>query len=277
MPKRQNTLRSHELYETWHNIRQRCENPKARAYRWYGGRGIKLYWPWKDSRAFIDGIEALLGPRPAGCTLDRIDNDGDYKPGNLRWATQSMQVTKNGRADLPPATPDWRKAMRAEVRSRRSVTSHALYTTWHMMRQRCLNPNAYGYANWGGRGIRVHEPWHDARTFIREIEALLGPRPDGCTLDRIDTQGHYEPGNVRWATFKQQMSTRRGTIQVKLDGELMSLRTACMERLGLTRGEYFGFITCLREGFAFDFAVDRYQIEPSRLRLVFLPDVNNVK
>lgn len=92
---------AHPLHATWMNAKSRlfCKtNPK---YPRYGGRGIKMYEPWvNDFPAFEQWIMTNLGPRPAGeypsgmpmFTLDRIDNDGNYEPGNLRWADAKTQA-----------------------------------------------------------------------------------------------------------------------------------------------------------------------------------------
>lgn len=82
----------HPLYETWHAMMARCNNPNARSFKNYGGRGITVWEPWQDAAAFIEWVEQTLGPRPAGHTLDRIDNDNGYEPGNVRWATHSEQA-----------------------------------------------------------------------------------------------------------------------------------------------------------------------------------------
>lgn len=77
----------------WYGMRGRCLNPAHEAYKDYGGRGITIYKPWRDSfAAFLKYIRKHLGPRPDGWTLDRIDNSSGYKPGNLRWATRAQQT-----------------------------------------------------------------------------------------------------------------------------------------------------------------------------------------
>ena len=84
-------------YHTWQGILQRCCNEKNKDYHHYGGRGIKVYYRWKDDpAAFCEWLDRFLGPRPDGHSLDRINNDGDYEPRNLRWAGSSTQV-KNRR------------------------------------------------------------------------------------------------------------------------------------------------------------------------------------
>lgn len=72
------------------------------------------------------------------------------------------------------------------------------------MLHRCENPSNKRYAKYGGRGIKVCDRWHDVRLFLGDIERDLGPRPKGMTLDRIDNDGNYEPGNVQWASDAQQ-------------------------------------------------------------------------
>jgi hypothetical protein len=68
---------------------------------------------------------------------------------------------------------------------------------------RCINPLHHAWESYGGRGIKFLFDSFD------QFFAELGRRPDGLTLDRINNDGHYEPGNVRWATPKEQAANRR--------------------------------------------------------------------
>lgn len=89
------------------------------------------------------------------------------------------------------------------------------------MMRRCYKAEWPGYQYWGGRGIGVHERWHDVRVFIAEVEAEIGARPEGTypsglplySIDRVDNDGNYEPGNLRWATVSEQARNRRNHRQ----------------------------------------------------------------
>lgn len=77
-------------YNTWYNMRMRCTNPKEIGFKRYGERGISVCKRWLNS--FVD-FYSDVGPKPTPKhSLDRIDNDGNYEPGNVRWATATEQA-----------------------------------------------------------------------------------------------------------------------------------------------------------------------------------------
>lgn len=98
-----------------------------------------------------------------------------------------------------------------------------LYWVWADMAQRCRNPRHRGYANYGGRGIRVCDRWR----LFSNFAADMGPRPAGLMLDRINNDGNYEPSNCRWATRKEQNSNRRNCIYVDDGGDRVTLKEYC--------------------------------------------------
>lgn len=125
---------------------------------------------------------------------------------------------------------------KTRVRHGKSKTPE--YRIWRGMLARCYNPKATGYQHYGGRGIKVAPEFLDFETFLSEV----GPRPgDDYTLDRIDNNGDYAPGNVRWVTRKVQNANRRPPCdwpsrKLKAAGwpaemtALSAARTSCQRR-----------------------------------------------
>ncbi len=109
--------------------------------------------------------------------------------------------------------------------------------TWRRMLERCNNPNHIEYARYGGRGIAVCPEWrHSYEAFV----AHVGLRPSaGHSIDRIDVNKGYEPGNVRWATTAEQQRNKRNNRVLSFDG-----RSQCMvdwtAELGLPPGRLHG-------------------------------------
>jgi hypothetical protein len=88
-------------YNTWAHMVRRCSDPTSKDWRNYGGRGIKVWLVWQHSFAAFLGS---VGPRPsASHSIDRINNDGNYEPGNVRWATRTEQ-NRNQRERARPLT-----------------------------------------------------------------------------------------------------------------------------------------------------------------------------
>jgi len=88
-------------YVSWQNMIARCKYPSMASYRYYGGRGISVCQRWSSFPAFL----ADMGERPDGTQLSRIDNDGNYEPGNCVWVPQRENLAeKNARVPPSPLT-----------------------------------------------------------------------------------------------------------------------------------------------------------------------------
>lgn len=168
-------LSKHPLYPFWSRMMTRCYNRKLPQFKDWGGRGIRVDPRWHDVRLFIEDVENSIGLPLPGMTLDRTDNDSDYGPGKVRWATRAQQ-NRNSRRYVDGTRAD------------------TLYRTWwRLMRQ---------------RPEEVCERWHDLAIFRADI-GLLGPRPAGERFSRLDTSKPYAPGNVAWVSGAQQIKQAR--------------------------------------------------------------------
>lgn len=113
----------------------------------------------------------------------------------------------------------------------RASSEHSI---WHSMCGRCHNPGSKSYRYYGARGVRVCDAWRGRGGFARFIAHIgFKPTPEH-TLDRIDASGHYEPGNVRWATMAEQSTNRRDTRRIRYEGRSQCL-TEWAKELGIAR------------------------------------------
>lgn len=95
------------------------------------------------------------------------------------------------------------------MKQKQGAKSSSAYSSWAAMWQRCTNSNQDNYAYYGGRGISVDARWKSFLVFLKDV----GPRPGtDHSLDRIDPNGNYEPGNVRWALATLQARNTRGHL-----------------------------------------------------------------
>lgn len=146
------------------------------------------------------------------------------------------------------------KCYQRRRRAARTYLYAAERCAWREMQTRCYNSNRAGYHNYGGRGISVCERWRGKDGFDHFMEDM-GHRPTpGHSLDRINVNGNYEPGNCRWATRSEQAGNRRAAVKITYDGVTLCLaewakktgirRTTLRSRMaaGWPVGRMLGFV-----------------------------------
>ena len=122
------------------------------------------------------------------------------------------------------------------------------WRSWRAMKQRCLYPKAMNYPDYGGRGITVCQRWMKFDNFLSD----MGERPDGTTIDRIDSNGNYEPSNCRWSTSKMQNANRKNSKLFTLNGKTQCLPDWARDA-GLSEG---GLRARLKKGMSLADAID---------------------
>lgn len=127
------------------------------------------------------------------------------------------------------------------------------YARWLSMRKRCSaqqGRHREDWANYAGRGIVVCERWANYLSFLAD----MGECPDGMTLERIDVEGNYEPGNCRWASQMEQSLNKTNTRMTTWDGQQLPLLDAC-RKAGISYQRAYSFV--VRRGGSFEEAVAR--------------------
>lgn len=146
-------------------------------------------------------------------------------------------------------------AMRPKTHGKSRTVEHNI---WVGILSRCRNPNRKSFPRYGGRGIEVCDRWVSGENGISGFECFLidvGNRPSGSlSIDRINVNGDYEPGNVRWADILTQANNKRNTRQVNYRGTIMPLTDAV--RIGGSVIHYESAWTRIKWGWPVDIAVE---------------------
>lgn len=208
-------------YRCWQSVVRRCTNPAATGYETYGGRGIRVCDQWRTFEGFL----ADMGDRPTpDYSVERIDTNGHYEPGNCKWATrreQANNTTRNryiefrgermtvtewaGRLGIPEKTLTNRlnrgwtvdRAFAEPWHPNPHHANRAFNTEgriWWHAKNRCHNPRHGCYRKYGEAGVTMCCRWRESREAFLED---MGPRPGrGYSLDRIDVNKGYWCGKA---------------------------------------------------------------------------------
>lgn len=130
----------------------------------------------------------------------------------FKFAVEHGVDVRRVHADLARGYCEWPRQIRKGSNKNTGLEKHPEYSTWRSMVRRCHSPSHKAYPRYGGRGIEVFSVWRTSfRAFILYLDTNLGTRPPNFTLDRIDNNKGYEPGNLRWASHSDQQFNRRGS------------------------------------------------------------------
>ncbi len=119
--------------------------------------------------------------------------------------------------------------------ARHGLSHTKVHRTWAAIRTRCEQPNSKDFKRWGGRGIKVCERWHTFENFLADMGM---PPTEKHSIDRIDNNGDYEPGNCKWSTWTEQASNRRSSRIIEFKGRSQTV-TQWAEELGIPMGTLF--------------------------------------
>jgi hypothetical protein len=252
-------------YIAWVGMKSRCYDQGSPAFSNYGGRGIRVCDEWRSS---FETFLADMGCRPdADHSLDRVDPNGNYCRQNCIWGSRDDQIEHRrvtvyvdidgdrrtilqwskisgvpphvirarilrGTSGRDSVFKPYRRRKNSPSSEVKAVSKGGVRQIWQLMKKRCTNPASRDYALYGGRGIVVCEEWMKS---FDEFYAHVGARPSsGHTLDRIDNNGNYEPGNVKWSTHAEQATNRRGTRMITHGGRTQSL-SAWASEIGIKK------------------------------------------
>jgi hypothetical protein len=123
-----------------------------------------------------------------------------------RCGTERIVDGNNLRRDLSKSCGCFKQEQAKKCKTKHGMCRTSVYERWKAMLQRCLNPQNKNYPDYGGRGIAVIEYYRSFENYYADVGDQPSP---GLSIDRINNDGNYEPGNLRWATCSEQVRNRR--------------------------------------------------------------------
>jgi hypothetical protein len=152
-------------------------------------------------------------------SLTVLSREPSAKDGSAKWlclcdcGNLFVAIGKNIRNNHTQSCGCLQRKRSSEASTTHGKTRTGLHNVWKTMKQRCTNPNNHKFHLYGARGIRVCDEWMNSfEAFYDYVSQLPHFGEKGRSIDRIDVNGNYEPGNVRWATASEQEHNKRRKV-----------------------------------------------------------------
>lgn len=231
------------IYKTWQSAKDRCHRPKTKGYQNYGGKGIKFCQEWHDfnvfkewaldngynDEMFLVRIELDRDYSPENCKLvsaeEKKELDKVKPPKNDLVGKRFGKLTVlNDYLKIPNGTK-WKckcdcgnetyvyrgklitghtSSCGCTSRSLEGLSNSRIYKTWWGIKERCYSPNSTNYHNYGLKGIRLCEEWHDFMNFYNW--SMENGYSDELTIDRLDSKKDYSPDNCQWISLAKNVA-----------------------------------------------------------------------
>lgn len=179
-----------------------------------------------DSPLLSRKIKDIAGQKFGRITA--LSYAGSDKNGNAKWncrcdcGVEKTILGQSLRSGKVVSCKCYSNELATKSKLTHGLSSTAYYKAWFGMLQRCENKNHTAWKRYGGRGIKVCERWHAFENFLAD----MGQRPEGATIERVENNGNYEPGNCCWATRSEQQNNRSTNRIVEVDGIKMTFAQA---------------------------------------------------
>lgn len=169
----------------------------------------------------------LLGQRFGRLTVIAESSDRDHSR-SMKWVckcdcgnikTVSAQALKKG-LTVSCGCYNKEKQLNKDIHGHeKGGKKSPTYISWEKMLSRCYREADPAYRFYGARGIKVCDEWHAFKNFLKD----MGERPEGKTIDRIDSKGNYEPNNCRWLTPKEQANNMSRNVRFEYNGKKLTI------------------------------------------------------
>lgn len=186
--------------KAWRGMINRCYTPTNKDYPAIGGKGITVADEWHD----FDTFKRDMGEKPTNTILARYAGGLGFTKENTYW--------------MPKV----------------NARENPLYNTWKGIKRRCglTGTTSLRHQSYVNRGVEMYDDWGDSFILFETYVKGLGPKPaENYTIDRIDNELGYEPGNIKWSSPKEQANNRSDNIYIEMEGQRKTLQQWC---------EYYG-------------------------------------